>query len=66
MTDGPRACVQALVQAAASKMMPNLDFVIAVPEGGGVCADGQVAVPAGHLVMLKGRVTSDVQLTSDW
>jgi hypothetical protein len=49
MTDGPRACVQALVQAAASKMMPNLDFAIAVPEGGGVCADGQVAVTLGVL-----------------
>ena len=41
--------MQALVQAAASKMMPNLDFAIAVPEGGGVCADGQVAVTLGVL-----------------
>lgn len=55
--------MQALVQAAASKMMPNLDFAICVPEGGGVCEDGRVAAPAGHLVMLKGRGGLEERLT---
>ena len=46
--------LQALIQSAVSKMLQSLHFAICVHEGGGVCQDGRVAAPEGHLVVLNG------------
>jgi hypothetical protein len=44
-----------LVGNAVEKMVPNLDFVLAVDQDGGRCHHGQVPKPKGPLVIISGR-----------
>jgi len=44
-----------LVGSAVEKMVPNLDFVLAVDQDGGRCPNGQVPKPKGLLVIISGR-----------
>jgi hypothetical protein len=44
-----------LVGNAVEKMVPNLDFVLAVDQDGGRRLNGEVATPKGPLVIISGR-----------